>query len=233
MAAIYLVRHGQASFGAADYDQLSVRGEQQAQLLGQWLKDCHLPVQKVYLGQAKRHLQTAQHCLAMTDNLSANAWQSLTGFNEFDHVEILNRYRPDLAEHSAMAQFLAASPQPRKAFQALFSAAVDRWLSGEYDHDYQQTWSAFQQATWQALAQVRAEAANARHIWVFTSGGTITAIVQQLLALDPQQAFAINWNLVNTGVTKLLFSGERLSLSYLNSHGHLEQQHQAELITYR
>ncbi|MCB1660687.1 MAG: histidine phosphatase family protein, partial [Pseudomonadales bacterium] len=90
MAAIYLVRHGQASFGAADYDQLSVRGEQQAQLLGQWLKDCHLPVQKVYLGQAKRHLQTAQHCLAMTDNLSANAWQSLTGFNEFDHVEILN-----------------------------------------------------------------------------------------------------------------------------------------------
>ncbi|MCB1660160.1 MAG: histidine phosphatase family protein, partial [Pseudomonadales bacterium] len=87
--------------------------------------------------------------------------------------------------------------------------------------------------TWQALAQVRADAGNARHIWVFTSGGTITAIVQQLLALDPQQAFAINWNLVNTGVTKLLFSGERLSLSYLNSHGHLEQQHQAELITYR
>ena len=47
MAAIYLVRHGQASFGAADYDQLSARGEQQAQLLGQWLKDCHLPVEKV------------------------------------------------------------------------------------------------------------------------------------------------------------------------------------------
>ena len=33
MAAIYLVRHGQASFGAVDYDQLSARGEQQAQLL--------------------------------------------------------------------------------------------------------------------------------------------------------------------------------------------------------
>jgi len=233
MAAIYLVRHGQASFGAADYDQLSARGEQQAQLLGQWLTQCHLAVEKVYLGQAKRHLQTAQHCLAMTDDLSAKAWQILDGFNEFDHVEVLNRYRPDLAEHSVMAQFLAASPHPRKAFQHLFNEAVDRWLSGEYDHEYQQTWSAFQEAAWQALAQVRAEAGSARHIWVFTSGGTITAILQRILGLQPQQAFNINWNLVNTGVTKLLFSGDRLSLSYLNSHGHLEQQHHAELITYR
>ncbi|NPC53888.1 histidine phosphatase family protein, partial [Corallococcus exiguus] len=29
MAELYLVRHGQASFGAADYDRLSERGEQQ------------------------------------------------------------------------------------------------------------------------------------------------------------------------------------------------------------
>ena len=30
MSAVYLIRHGQASFGAADYDRLSERGEQQA-----------------------------------------------------------------------------------------------------------------------------------------------------------------------------------------------------------
>ena len=34
--AIVLVRHGQASFGADDYDRLSALGTEQARLLGQW-----------------------------------------------------------------------------------------------------------------------------------------------------------------------------------------------------
>ena len=38
MGTLYLVRHGQASFGADDYDQLSPLGLQQAQRLGaHWL----------------------------------------------------------------------------------------------------------------------------------------------------------------------------------------------------
>ena len=36
---LLLVRHGQASFGAADYDQLSDRGVEQSRRLGQWLVD--------------------------------------------------------------------------------------------------------------------------------------------------------------------------------------------------
>ena len=36
MAELYLVRHGQASFGAADYDRLSERGEQQSVWLGEY-----------------------------------------------------------------------------------------------------------------------------------------------------------------------------------------------------
>ena len=38
MTTIYLVRHGQASFGAASYDQLSAKGEQQAQVVGDFFK---------------------------------------------------------------------------------------------------------------------------------------------------------------------------------------------------
>lgn len=32
MSAVLLVRHGQASFGAADYDQLSPEGEEQSRI---------------------------------------------------------------------------------------------------------------------------------------------------------------------------------------------------------
>ncbi len=233
MAAIYLVRHGQASFGAADYDQLSPRGEEQATLLGDWLKHCRLPINKVYLGEAKRHLQTAQHCLAVADDLSATVWQPLSGFNEFDHIEILNRHRPNLAENVAMAEFLAASDNPRRAFQQLFSDAIARWLSGEHDAEYTETWPQFCQRCRAALAQVIAEAGTARDIWVFTSGGTISAILQDILGIGNANIFELNWTLVNSGVTKILFSGQRLSTSYINSQAHLEHLHRAELITYR
>jgi broad specificity phosphatase PhoE len=36
MGNIYLVRHGQASFGAENYDQLSTLGQQQSQRLGEY-----------------------------------------------------------------------------------------------------------------------------------------------------------------------------------------------------
>jgi broad specificity phosphatase PhoE len=36
MGNLYLVRHGQASFGAADYDQLSELGQRQSVRLGEY-----------------------------------------------------------------------------------------------------------------------------------------------------------------------------------------------------
>jgi broad specificity phosphatase PhoE len=62
MPAIYLIRHGQASFGKADYDQLSERGIQQAQLLGKFWRSC-ASVDRLYLGDLLRHSQTAEHFL--------------------------------------------------------------------------------------------------------------------------------------------------------------------------
>ena len=43
MSNIYLVRHGQASFGAADYDQLSELGLRQSALLGPLVQSSHRP----------------------------------------------------------------------------------------------------------------------------------------------------------------------------------------------
>ncbi|MEQ9737575.1 MAG: phosphoglycerate mutase family protein, partial [Algiphilus sp.] len=59
MGAIYLIRHGQASFGKADYDQLSSTGMQQASRLGEALS-MRLPHPDVVVaGAMLRHQQTA------------------------------------------------------------------------------------------------------------------------------------------------------------------------------
>src|SRR6267142_1114765 len=64
LGQIYLVRHGQASFGAEDYDELSDLGAQQSRLLGGWLARLGQPLTCVVTGSLKRHRQTADACMA-------------------------------------------------------------------------------------------------------------------------------------------------------------------------
>ena len=64
MTTIYLIRHGQASFGAESYDQLSPNGELQAKLLGQYFDNILKEEPYVVAGSMQRHQQTAQIALA-------------------------------------------------------------------------------------------------------------------------------------------------------------------------
>ena len=66
MSTIYLVRHGQASFGAASYDQLSAKGEQQAQVVGDFFKQTLKQTPLVVAGSMQRHQQTAQLALSQS-----------------------------------------------------------------------------------------------------------------------------------------------------------------------
>ncbi|HEX5739103.1 MAG TPA: phosphoglycerate mutase family protein, partial [Hydrogenophaga sp.] len=58
MGTLYLVRHGQASFGAEDYDQLSERGRQQSVQLGRYWAARGLVFDAVITGTLRRHEQT-------------------------------------------------------------------------------------------------------------------------------------------------------------------------------
>ena len=58
MGTLYLVRHGQASFGAADYDQLSELGQRQAERLGAYWAERGQGFDAVLMGSLKRHAQT-------------------------------------------------------------------------------------------------------------------------------------------------------------------------------
>ncbi len=237
MASLYLVRHGQASFGAEDYDQLSELGVTQSGLLGDWMQSCQLLPDKVVVGGMKRHAQTAEACLNWlapeTSIHQPENWVVDPGFAEFDHQDVLVKFQPECATRAGLASLIAQHPEPRKAFQQLFSQAVTRWVSGEHDRDYVETWPAFQQRCQTALAELMASAGEARNIWVFTSGGPISAMLQPLLGIPDARIFDLNWMLLNTGVTRLLFGKGRTSVSYFNAVGHLELAQDSNLLTYR
>ena len=63
MSSILLVRHGQASFGAADYDDLSPTGHEQSRVLGAALAARGVGADLVVAGEMRRHAQTAASLL--------------------------------------------------------------------------------------------------------------------------------------------------------------------------
>ena len=235
MGQIYLVRHGQASFGSADYDRLSDVGVQQARLLGEWYAERRQGFSRVITGGMNRHRQTAVACLgALPRNLRKEGdWETDAGFAEYDHDQIITRHRPEFADVGALQRFLAESEKPREAFQANFEAAMARWMGGEYDADYDEAWPSFRTRVVSALQRVLMAPGSAQSIIIFTSGGTIATLCQHLLGLSDQKMFALNWTLANAGVTKLLYKDERVSLSYLNNFAHLEWPGKLGTVTYR
>jgi broad specificity phosphatase PhoE len=232
MGQIFLVRHGQASFGAADYDCLSSLGQVQGKLLGQWWGECGQRFGRVVTGSLKRHRQTAEACVgALPITLKPSGdWHTDTGFDEYDHDELLHRHRPEFADPVAAQKALEASGNPRRAFAQIFSEAFSRWQSGAHDAEYRESWTVFRTRVGAALERA---AANDESTLVFTSGGPIAAITQSLLGLPDARIAGLNWSLANSAVTKLFAKPGRVTLGYLNSIAHLERTGQPEQITYR
>jgi broad specificity phosphatase PhoE len=229
MARLLLVRHGQASFGAADYDRLSPLGEQQARRLGAWLKQAGQHPDLVAMGRMRRHVQTAELCLEAAGVQAPRL--EVPGLDELDHVEILARHRPDLTSFEALRTEMGRAADPHRAFQQLYRAAIGRWASGEFDADYSLPWEEFRHGVLHGL-QVLASS-GAQHIWAFTSGGPMAVIVNDLVGAPPQHAFALAWPIVNTGLIRIAFDGSSPSLVSYNSWPHLGHGATAHLVTHR
>ena len=243
MAAIYLIRHGQASFGQADYDRLSDKGCQQAFYLGQHL-GALTKATKYYAGDLLRHGQTLSHFARGAQHQNVPLCTH-SGFNEFDHIDILTCHHNKWSDPVVMTAELAKQLNPDETLQQEFSAALNRWITCKKEgqqSDYQETWPDFKQRCIKALQDVIEQYFSYREasenkqgnkdILIFTSGGTISVLVQHVLGLSDQQTMAFIQQLRNTSVTKLLFTKDNLSLDYLNNYSHLEHQGQ-EWLTYR
>ncbi|WP_144207821.1 histidine phosphatase family protein [Shewanella donghaensis] len=235
MAAIYLIRHGQASFGSADYDKLSAKGCNQANILGASWQLRPKP-KKYYCGDLLRHEQTLSHFIEGHKGIVTPKIIH-SGFNEFDHVDILHKYNDKWSDFANMTYEVNQLTDPSKTIKSEFSNALNRWLFEGKDHEYKESWPQFKMRCIRALrdvieqelAQNKSVVAtertqnDAKDILVFTSGGTISVIIQHILQLNDQQMLAINQQTRNTSVTKLLFSGDKLSVDYINNYSHLER----------
>lgn len=236
MGSIYLIRHGQASFGADDYDVLSAVGVRQAQILGAHLVELGLEFDRCLSGDLRRQKDTAQHALAQYAEAgrAAPTLEIDSAFDEFDAEGVVRALIPTMLEDEPDAlNILRNAVDNRLEFQRLFSLVIARWLGGEHDTLGLQSWVGFVARVQAGLRRILENAGEHERIAVFTSGGTITALLHTITGMPAQQAFELNWHIVNTSLHQLKFRHSEVSLASFNSYTHLQLQKAPELITYR
>ena len=228
MASLYLVRHGQASFGADNYDALSDTGVRQCHLLGEWWRHRAQKPVRVVTGPMYRHRQSLDAFASAYGELPSAS--TLEGLAEFDHENVLEVYRPDFADKAVIAHFLATTPRPRQACHDIFTAAIERWHDGRFDGEYNESWPHFRGRVLAASAELRQAQGDAV---IFTSGGVVSVMLQAVLGLSDANCFALNGITHNSSVTRLLYSGDMVTLHSFNATAHLDVHDDPALLTYR
>ena len=236
MGSIYLIRHGQASFGADDYDVLSPVGTRQSKVLGAHMAELGLSLDRCLAGDLRRQQDTARLAMASLQAGGAlvPALETDAAFNEFDADAVIRALLPGLLPDEPEALHILRNARDNRAeFQRLFALIVQRWHGGQHDTDGLESWAGFVQRTGDGLQRVLEQAASGDNIAIFTSGGTIAALLHRVTGISASQAFELNWQIINTSLSQLKFRGSEVTLASFNSQAHVRLLRVPELVTYR
>lgn len=220
-AMLHLVRHAQASFGAADYDNLSDLGHRQSQALGAALKGQGVMPDAVFIGAQKRHRQTWDGIeSALKTGLIPVV---LPGWNEFDFGGLLE------------ARFAARDDKPadlnsdRKTHFRILRDTVLEWQRDEIAAP-PETFAAFSDRVRAARAHV-ANSGAACPLAV-SSGGAIGQTVADVLDAPAEHMILLQLQVKNCAVTRLVLAKAQTWLNGFNETPHITADTQEEMLTY-
>jgi broad specificity phosphatase PhoE len=222
---IYLVRHGQASLGAVDYDNLSPRGEQQAVRLGTYFAQRGIAFDAAYAGTLRRHTQTLMGIgLGGTTAPQANIRQ---GLNEYDSEAVIGAIA---SPEQIAAMKSPASGEGYKQHFAMLRRGIKSWMQGQSQPAGMTTYAEFATGVMAVLDEVRAS--TAKSVLVSSSGGPLSSAIAQVLGLSHEAGIELNMRMRNTAVSELLITPKRCVLLTFNTLPHLDDDVGRAMQTY-
>ncbi len=222
MGNLYLVRHGQASFGAADYDQLSALGHQQSVCLGAYFQQQGLIFDAVLSGTLRRHQQTYAGIREGME-ASVGAPSLWPGLNEFDSAAVIATVHPYKLEKPDTPELY------RHHFQ-LLRDGLTQWMNGVVSPVGMPSYEEFKRGVISALDHVRKNCTG--KVLLVSSGGPIATAIGHVLGTTPETTIALNMRIRNSAVTEFAFSPKRHTLVTFNTLPHLGQPEHANWITH-
>lgn len=222
MGTLYLVRHGQASFGADDYDNLSARGIAQAERLGSYWQERGQKFDAVLTGTLRRHVQTLDGIARNLPGLPDA--QALPTLNEYDSHALIRCLHPEPLGP-------ADTPERYRHHFRLLCDALAQWMSGVITPQGMPSWDEFSGGIRAALEKVRHEHPNGEVLLV-SSGGPISTAVAHVLGTTPEASIALNMRIRNSAVTEFSISPKRLMLQTFNTLNHLDTPETRDWVTF-
>jgi broad specificity phosphatase PhoE len=222
MGTLYLVRHGQASFGADDYDQLSELGQRQSLRLGEYFAERGLHFDGLIAGTLRRHKQTLAGILqGMNRGGEHLAWD---GLDEYDSEALLATVHPGKRPKPD-------TPELYRLHFRLLRDAMARWMAAETQPAGMPTYAEFVAGVASALDHVRANHYG-QNVLVVSSGGPIATAVGYVLGANPQATIEMNMRIRNTAITEFAFTPKRHALLTFNTLPHLDGPTWRDWVTY-
>lgn len=222
MGTLYLVRHGQASFGADDYDVLSPRGRQQAVRLGEYWRARGLAFDAVMTGTLRRHAETLEGIAEGLQTLpEVTRWP---GLNEYDSHALISAIHP-----APLGP--ADTPEKYRAHFRILCDALAQWMAGVISPQGMPSWNEFSSGVRAVLDHVRHHHAG-HNVLLVSSGGPISAAVGEVLGTAPEVTIALNMRIRNSAVTEFSIAPKRLMLQTFNTLPHLNEAPHLDWITH-
>ncbi|MEY8690214.1 MAG: histidine phosphatase family protein [Leptothrix sp. (in: b-proteobacteria)] len=226
MGTTYLIRHGQASLGAADYDQLSTLGHQQAERLGAHWRERGLAFDAVLCGTLRRQRQTLAGIeRGLGQPLPALDWP---GLNEYDSDALLAALDRD---EPAPEPIDVRTPDGHRAHFRRLRTALQRWAAGTLAAPGLRTHADWVAGVLGALAHVQSQHPRGA-VLVVSSGGPIATALGHALCVPVEGVIELNLRLRNTSVSELARSPRGHRVHSVNGIAHLDDPAHAGWITY-
>jgi broad specificity phosphatase PhoE len=221
MGRWYFIRHGQASLGSKNYDQLSELGMTQARLLGEYFKTHEIHFDQVICGSQVRHKQTAHAFLSgYQSQIDTSSFTIMKEFNEFNFEAIIKAYlnqhpdkQKDKYSDKALFHLLKAS---------LLSWSQDTLINDEANSKaLEESWSQFQHRVKNGLIKLQSDFQQKDSL-IFTSGGPIAQVVSQILNIPASNCIELNLSIQNTAITQCVCQQDKIYLDNFNHLPHLQ-----------
>ncbi|MBB5503522.1 histidine phosphatase family protein [Paraburkholderia sp. MM5384-R2] len=223
MAELYLVRHGQASFGSGNYDLLSEVGERQAVWLGEYFSQRDAIFDRVITGTMRRHRQTLDGIIQGLGRTVTHIEQH-AGLDEYDFHALFEALGP---QHGALKALRHGS---KNDFFKGLRQVLQLWSEDGIDGPIPEAWASFQRRVSEARRAI--QDGPGKRVLAVTSGGVMAVMAQQALRSPADTAIALNMQISNSSFCRFFFNERAWQLGSFNSDPHLDRVDRRRYQTY-
>ncbi len=222
MSVLHLVRHGQASFGSDDYDNLSHKGIEQSIELGKALAKNKSIFDHVIVGPHRRHIQTFEGIKKGYNFMKLPEPVIDKNFAENQLMEIAEHFIPEILNTSKTTKqiFQDCAPEERHdKFLKLFQLVAKKWMNEELDLSKKnfEGFSMFRKRIADVLRFIQANLSNKSNIMIVSSGGSISGVYAEVIECTQEDIMKLNFGIKNVSISEFEMTTERFTLQAFNS----------------